>query len=91
MTSEKKSFLLVLLQEAIDDAVSESSRVSEIVDEMKSSGYDLCLVLESTVSICPSQDHQPDGVPEPRLSNGELNLTDEDLAFLREMNIGVEA
>jgi hypothetical protein len=92
MTSEKKSFLLVLLQEAIDEAVSESSRVSEIVDEMKRSGYDLCLVLESTVSICPSQDHQPDGVPEPRLaSNGELNLTDHDLAFLQEMNIAVEA
>jgi predicted GTPase len=53
MTSEKKSFLLGQLQEAIDEAVSESGRVGEIVEEMKRSGYDLCLMLESTVTISP--------------------------------------
>ena len=37
MTSEKKSFLLAQLQEAIDEAVSESGRIGEIIDEMKRS------------------------------------------------------
>ncbi|MGA2878983.1 MAG: hypothetical protein ABSG13_08545 [Bryobacteraceae bacterium] len=93
MTSEKKSFLLGQLQEAIDEAVSESGRVGEIIEEMKRSGYDLCLMLESTVTISPIEDQQPDVQPEPSLgsnvpaSNGEIALTAEDLEFLQELNI----
>jgi hypothetical protein len=89
MTSEKKSFLLSQLQQAIDDAVSESGRVNEIVEEMKRSGFDLCLMLESTVTISPTGDHQPDAVPEPRLTStdGELKLSIADLEFLDELSI----
>jgi hypothetical protein len=98
MTSEKKSFLLAQLQEAIDEAVSESGRISAIVDEMKRSGYDLCLMLESTVTISPNQEEQSDAVPEPRLATvcedtrtGDFELTDQDLEFLQEMNIAIAA
>lgn len=68
MTSEKKSFLLGQLQKAIDEAVSESGRVSDIVEEMKRCGYDLSLLLESTVTISPTEGYEPDAVPEPRLA-----------------------
>jgi hypothetical protein len=95
MTSEKKSFLLGQLQEAIDEAVSESGRVGEIIDEMKRSGYDLCLMLESTVTISPIEDRQPEAAPGPRststepASDGEIDLSIEDLEFLQELNIAV--
>lgn len=95
MTSEQKSFLLAQLQEAIDEAVSESGRITAIVEEMKLGGYDLCLMLESTVTISPMGDHQSDVVPEPRLEAGEedadFELTDADREFLQEMNIAVAA
>ncbi len=104
MTSEKKSFLLAQLQRAIDEAISESGRVSEIVEEMKRCGYDLCLLLESTVTISPTEGYEPDATPEPRLAwapeaqpeykpeyKNDLDLTDEDLNFLQEMNIAVGA
>jgi hypothetical protein len=88
MTTEIKSFLLARLQEAINEAVAESGRIGEIVDEVKRSGYDVSVMLESTITISPTEDYQPDAVPEPRLtSDGEINLTAEDLAFLRELNI----
>jgi hypothetical protein len=93
MTSEKKSFLLEQLQLAIDEAVSESGRIGGIIEEMKRGGYDLCLMLESTVTISPTEDHQLDAVPEPRLasqrasSNGELSLSDVDLEFLQGLKI----
>ncbi len=98
MTSEKKSFLLAQLQEAIDEAISESRRIAEVIDEMKRSGYDLCLMLESTVTIAPSEDHPFDALPEPRLASNmpasnmsaasaEIQLTDDDLEFLQELNI----
>jgi hypothetical protein len=95
MTSEKKSFLLGQLQEAIDQAVSESGRVGEIIEEMKRSGYDLCLMLESTVTISPIEDRQPEVPPQPRwtsnepASAGEMNLSIEDLEFLQELNIAL--
>jgi len=93
MTSEKKSFLISQLQEAIDEAVAESGRIAEIANEMKRAGYEVCLMVESTVAISPTEDYQRDAVPEPRLasdvsaSNCEVNLSVEDLAFLHELNI----
>jgi hypothetical protein len=100
MTSEKKTFLLSQLQVAIDEAVSESRRVTEIVEEMKRCGFDLCLMLESTVTISPTGDQQLEEVPEPRLASdtdsedieervasGDFELTAEDMEFLQELNI----
>jgi hypothetical protein len=88
MTPEKKAFLLGKLQEAIDEAISDSIRIGEVVDEMKRCGYDLLLMVESTVTISPTEDRQSDVVPEPRLaSDGEVTLTAEDLEFLQELNI----
>jgi hypothetical protein len=97
MTSEKKSFLLGQLQEAIDQAVSESGRICDIIEEMKRGGYDLCLMLESTVTISANDEYQPEAVldagPGPRLisdapaADGEIELTDADLEFLQELNI----
>jgi hypothetical protein len=92
MTSEKKSFLLAQLQKAIDEAISESTKIGDVIDEMKRCGYDLCLMLESTVTIAPSEDRPFDVLPEPRLASDVtaptgMELTDEDLEFLQELNI----
>jgi len=97
MTSEM-NVLLDRLQEAIDEAISDSGRIGSIVDEMRRSGYDLCLIVQSSAAVSPIDDTQfPDFVPEPRLSsnvpsnvsasNAQIQLTAEDLAFLQEMKI----
>lgn len=90
MTSEI-NVLLEKLQEAIDAAISDSGRINGIVDEMKSCGYNLCLIVESSAAISPIED-TPDSVPEPQLqSNGEIALTELDREFLQEMNISLAA
>jgi hypothetical protein len=88
MTSEM-NVLLDRLQEAIDEAISDSDRISGIVAEMKKSGYDLCLIVESSAAISPIDEKQsPDSASEPRsASAAETELNSDDLAFLREMNI----
>ncbi len=89
MTSEI-NFLLEKLQEAIDQAISDSGRIGDIVDEMKSHGYDLCLLLETSVAITPIEETKPAKVPDrPRTSTGEIQLTAEDLEFLQELNIAL--
>jgi len=86
------NILLEKLQEAIDQAIEESDRINAIVAEMKKVGYDLCLVLESSVAISPIEDTPADSVPEPRLaSKGGIELTDEDREFLQELNISADA
>jgi hypothetical protein len=101
MTTEM-NLLLERLQEAIDEAISDSGQVNAIVDEMKRFGYDVCLIVESSaaispVAVSPTEDTRvPDSVPDPRLfsnvpymsaTNGDIPLSAEDLAFLQEMKI----
>jgi hypothetical protein len=93
------NILLDRLQEAIDEAIADSGRISAIVAEMQKSGYDLCLVVESSAAISPvagslNEDAaSPEFVADSRLtsnvfpSTGEIQLTGEDLAFLQEMKI----
>jgi hypothetical protein len=95
MTSEI-NVLLEKLQEAIDEAISDSSRIGDIVAEMKRAGHELCLIVETSATISPiatspNGDLQPPAfVPDGQLaSGGEIQLTGEDLAFLQEMNIAV--
>lgn len=88
MTSEKKSFLLGQLQQAIDEAVSESARIGEIVEELRRCGYDLNLMLESTISVSPMESRVQDVEIEPRRARaGEIRFTEDDLDFLRDMKV----
>jgi len=88
MTSEKKSLLLGQLQEAIDLAVAESGRIGEIVEEMRRWGFDLTLMIESTVTLSPINAQAPDAKAEARGSaKDEIDLTSEDLEFLRGLKV----
>lgn len=80
--------LLEKLQEAIDYAIADSGRINDIVAEMKKHGYDLCLVLESSVALSPIDAEPTAPVAESQpASNGEMELTAADLDFLQELNI----
>lgn len=88
MTSEKKSLLLGQLQEAIDEAVKDSPRIGEIVEQLRNYGFDLNLMLESTVTISPIAGYQADSVAQSPLADGSnIELTDEDRAFLRGLKV----
>jgi hypothetical protein len=97
MTTDKKSFLLSQLQGAVDQAISECNRIGEIVDEMKRCGFDVCLKLETTVSISPADELMPKASSDApsngpafkgaRPSMAGMELTNEDLDFLQYMKI----
>jgi hypothetical protein len=95
MTSQMKT-LFSQMQDAIDDAVSESGRIDEIVAEMKRCGYDLSLILDFTVTISPTGERKWDSdptrtvIPEPPLASlGGLRLSDADWKFLKDLNISL--
>lgn len=81
--------LMKELGEAINQAVAESDRISDVMGRIKASGNDVFLVLEATIGF---NHHDASGEVEPRKnlnSSGEFDITSQDLQFLRSLRIAV--
>ncbi len=77
------------LGEAINQAVAESDEISDVMARIKASGNDVFLVLEATIGF---NQRESSADPAPRdefKSTGELEITSQDLKFLRSMRIAV--
>ncbi len=85
--------LIKELGDAINESLSDSERIAEVMSRIRSAGYDLFLVLEVTigfnkrgeVNVVHRQKINPDGHPDP-----EFHLTTQDTQFLRALKINVE-
>jgi hypothetical protein len=69
--------LIKELGDAINESLSESERIAEVMSRIRSAGYDLFLVLEVTIGA--------DGRSDP-----EFRLTTQDTQFLRALKIIVD-
>jgi hypothetical protein len=81
--------LMKELGEAINQSVAESEQISDVMARIKAGGYDVFLVLEATIGF-----NQRAGAGESRrqpeyTSSGELDITSQDLKFLRSLRIAV--
>ena len=77
------------LGEAINQAVADSDRISDVMARIKASGNDVFLVLEATIGF-----NQRDGSGEIESNkdfnpSGELEITSQDQQFLRSLRIAV--
>jgi hypothetical protein len=81
------------LGQAINDSLSESNAISDVMARIRSSGYDLFLVLDVTIGF----NKQPRSnvssnaiVPAKETHRTEFHLTNQDAQFLRALKISVE-
>ena len=86
---EKLKKLMRELGEAINQAVAESDRISDVMGRIKAGGNDVFLVLEATIGF-----NQREGSGETEWSkdfnsSGELEITSQDQQFLRSLRIAV--
>jgi len=81
------------LGNAINESLSESESMAEVIAEIRQSGYDVYLVLEATIGLNKRKSEgtgaeldtsTPSGLP------SELSFTAQDEAFLRALKITVE-
>ena len=87
---EKLKLLMKELGEAINQAVAESDRISDVMARIKAGGNDVFLVLEATIGF--NQRDRP-GEIEPSKdfnSAGDLEITSQDQQFLRSLRITVD-
>lgn len=86
---QKLERLMKQLGEAINDSISSSEQIAEVIARIKSDGYDIFVVLEATVGFnkleadSPATPVSPQGEPEFRISP-------QDARFLKSLRISVE-
>lgn len=81
------------LGEAINDSLSESEQIAEVISKIKAGGYDVFLVLEATIGF-NKHDEQPVGKPavvSTRAgSDPDFKVNAQDLKFLKSLRISVD-
>ncbi len=81
------------LGQAINESLSESDRIAEVMGRIRSAGYDLFLVLEVTIGF--NKRGEANLVHRQKLSteqhrDPEFHITSQDAQFLRALKISVE-
>ena len=87
--------LMQELGEAINESLSDSDQIAEVIAKIKTGGYDVFLVLEATIGFSRTEERGPAAPPafEVRLEKAEpapLKMTPLDKKFLRSLKITVE-
>jgi len=83
--------LLKNLGQAINEAVGESDKVAEAINDIHEAGYDVFMILEATIGFHRrDEDEQPASHELSKLPTGELTLTSQDAQFLKSLRIRME-
>ena len=80
------------LGDAINGALAESEKISDAIQNVRNAGYDVFLVLEATIGF---NRRDKTDVTEPvahglKSSEMKLDVTAQDLKFLRSLKISIE-
>jgi len=80
------------LGDAINESLSDSEQISEVVSRIKEGGYDIFLVLEATIGVSKQGEKTPEktSLVSTISSNPELKVSDQDLKFLKSLRIKIE-
>lgn len=77
------------LGDAINDSLSDSEQIAEVISRIKADGYDVFVVLEATIGFNENENDSDDGSEEASHSRAELEVTSQDLKFLKSLRISV--
>ena len=85
--------LIKELGNAINESLSDSDKIAEVMGRIRAAGYDLFLVLEVTIGF--NKRGEANLVHRQKISAGqrqipEFNITNQDAQFLRALKISVD-
>jgi len=75
------------LGDAINNSLSDSEQIAEVISRIKAGGYDVFVVLEATIGF---NQHEEGEAFIPERSPAEFKVTAQDLKFLKSLRIRVE-
>lgn len=83
--------LIKQLGHAIDESLSESETIAEVIGEIKKEGYDVLLVLEATIGFNRRSGSDASSVDAPTEAKDlGSSLTEQDQKFLKALSISLE-
>ncbi len=84
--------LMKELGEAINESLSDSEQIAEVVSRIKEGGYDIFLVLEATIGVSKQGEQATDktSLVSTLSTNPELKISDQDLKFLKQLRIKID-
>jgi hypothetical protein len=84
--------LIKELGDAINESLSDSEQISDVVSRIKDGGYDILLVLEATIGVTKQGDKIADktSLMSTLSTNPELKVSDQDLKFLKSLRIKID-
>jgi hypothetical protein len=84
--------LMKELGAAINDTLSNSERISEAITRIRSSGYDVFLVLEATIGFNKRSEevHTESSFSTSYNTDAKLNITSQDVKFLKSLKISID-
>jgi hypothetical protein len=84
--------LMKELGEAINESLSDSEQIAEVVSRIKEGGYDIFLVLEATIGVSKQGENVSDktSLVSTLSTNPELKISDQDLKFLKSLRIKID-
>jgi hypothetical protein len=82
------------LGEAINETLAKSDQIAEVISRIKAEGYDVFLVLEATVGFSQANEKgeaADDESTSQEMVPAQLQVTPNDLRFLKSLRISVDA
>src|SRR5882724_7689837 len=80
------------LGDAINESLSDSEAIAEVVSRIKEGGYDIFLVLEATIGVSKQGEKSSDktSLVTTLSTNPEFKVSDQDLKFLKSLRIKID-
>ncbi len=81
------------LGEAINESLSESEQIADVIGKIKAGGYDVFLVLEATIGF--NRHEEEDGLRKPatisaRKDEADFKINSQDVKFLKSLRISID-
>jgi hypothetical protein len=88
----KLKALMKELGEAINDSLSESDQISEVIAKIKAGGYDVFLVLEATIGFNKADEPAAKGpvAVGRKADHPEFKVNSQDMKFLKSLRISLD-
>ena len=84
--------LMKELGDAINESLSDSEQISEVVSRIKEGGYDIFLVLEASIGVSKQGEKSQDktSLVSTMSTNPDFKMNDQDMKFLKSLRIKIE-
>ncbi len=78
------------LGDAINNSLSDSDEIAEVISRIKAGGYDVFVVLEATIGFNEQDESEQEETPHAvRRSPASFNVTSQDMKFLKSLRISI--